>query len=57
MKVSPPIGGINSGMPNAPGLLSFMVVRSLVAHEGLGINVGKFLRNIRTHKMHCIFAC
>ena len=30
MKVPPPSGGINSGMPNAPGLLSFMVVRSLV---------------------------
>ena len=28
MKVSPPVGGIYSGMPNAPGLLSFMVAHS-----------------------------
>ena len=30
MKEPPPTGGINSGTPSAPGLLSFMVVRSLV---------------------------
>ena len=30
MKVSLPSGGIDSGMPNAPELLSFMVVRLLV---------------------------
>ena len=30
VKVPPPAGGIDSGMPNAPRLLSFMVVRSSV---------------------------
>lgn len=27
---SPPAGGMHSGMPNAPGFLSFMAARSLV---------------------------